>query len=116
LEVAVSELTFEKIREMMRCLPPGPRNDLFDPFPMRPFMGMPVYDAPPPQPKIEVRDIKFSDGTSILPAAFRAEMNRQLLERFGVKEDLFRDHVYVMGNRALVASPMNAHLLRNLGP
>jgi hypothetical protein len=110
----VSELTIEKIREMMRGLPPAPKNDLFAPFPFRSRLaGLDLYEAPPPPPKLEVRDIKFSDGTSILPAAFRAEMNLWLLERFGLKEDLFKENLYILGGRMLVGSPMNIAMLRN---
>lgn len=105
-------LTVEKILEAMRGLPRAPRNDLFSPLRTR-FMGMPIYEAPPPAPKIQVRDIKFSDGTSILPAAFRAQINTQLLERFGFQEDLFKDKVYILGNYALVAKPEYSALLRN---
>lgn len=107
-------LTYAKLNEMLRSLPaPAPRNDLFNPLPMR-FMGMPVYEAPPPPPKLQVRDIKFSDGTSILPAAFRAEMNLWLLERFGFAEDMFKDKIYLLGSYGMVASPKNAAMIRNI--
>jgi len=115
----MSNLTYEKILEMMRSLPPAPRNDLFNPFPFRPpgrFMGMPVYEAPPPPPKIQVRDIKFSDGTSILTPEFREKENTWYLERFGLQEDLFKDKIYILGGSTLVAKPEYCAMLRDLGP
>lgn len=110
----MSDLTAEKLLELMRkyaapqCVP-----DLFNPFPLRRFMGLEVYEAPPSPPKLQVRDIKFADGTSILAPAFRAEMNAWLLERFGYQEDIYKDKVYVLGNYGLVASRSNAAIIRN---
>ena len=113
----MSDLTVEKIREMMRSLPPAPHNDLFDSvFPQRRVFGMPMYEAPPPPPKIQVRDIKFADGTSILTEAFRVEMNRWLLDRFGYAEDMFKDKIYIFGGQALLAKPEYCAILRNFPP
>lgn len=111
-------LTVEKLRESMRKIAAEtsayrrPHDDLFD-FRWRP-LGMPVFEAPPPPPRVQVRDITLADGTPLLPAAFRARINADLMERFGFAEDLFKDRAYILGNRALVMSAENAGLLRGI--
>lgn len=111
-------LTAEKILEMARRLAAEtgalrrPHDDLFD-FRFRP-LGMPVFEAPPPPPRVQVRDITLADGTPLLPAAFRARINADLMERFGFADDIFKDRAYIVGNRALVTSAQNAALLRNI--
>lgn len=108
----MSNLTIEEILKQMHALPAPRHDDLFS-FPPRRFMGMNLVEAPPAPQKITVRDIKFADGTSILPAAFRANMNAWLLDRFGRQEDMFKDKIYILGGMTLVASPLNAAMIRN---
>lgn len=112
----MSNLTVEKLRAMMASLPAAPRDTLDDLLRPGRILGMPVYVAPPPVPRIQVADIKFGDGTPLLPAAFRERINLELAERFGYREDPFKDRCYIFGGRAIVASQEYAWLLRNLCP
>lgn len=96
----MSNLTLETLEKMLAGFPPAPpRNDPFGLMPSR-FMGMDVFEMPPQPAKIEVRDIKLSDGTSILPASFRAEMNAWFLERFGRRPEV----AYMIGNWGIAMS------------
>jgi hypothetical protein len=68
---------------------------------MNTLFGMKVITSPfiPDRvPVMEVRDIKLSDGTSILTPEFRAETNRMLLELFGTKAVAF-----VLNDRQAIA-------------
>jgi hypothetical protein len=109
----MSNLTYESILETMRSLPKSPDNDLLSPFRLRP-LGMNLYESPPPPPRIQARDVKLKDGTSVFPAKALAEMNAWLLERFGFAEDMFKDKIYFLGNYGIVASPKHAGMIRNL--
>jgi hypothetical protein len=109
-----STLTAEKLREMIDSLPAEPRYDFFGrPFPMK-LAGMNILEAPPPPPKLQVRDIKFRDGTSILSGEFRAKVNADLLERFGYQEDLFKDRAFILGSYGIVMNSHWRHHLVNL--
>jgi hypothetical protein len=104
----MSNLTAEKLREMMRMLP-----SRHDETPFKLGGGFRIYDSPPPPPKIQVRDIKLSDGTPLLSPAFRSEMNSWLSERFGFCDDPFKDSVYCIGS-ALVMRPEYRHMITNV--
>lgn len=113
----MSNLTLEGIRAMMASLP-RPAPDLFNPLrmPFRP-LGREIYDAPPPIPKIQVADIKLKDGTPLLPAEFRARVNLELLERFGYRDDPFKDKICLLGSYGMVMRPEYRHMIVNLmGP
>jgi hypothetical protein len=111
----MSDLTFESMRKMIDDLGFPPRQPGVLDFLAPPkFMGMNVYAAPPPPPVIQVRDIKFDDGTSILPARFRDEVNLWLLKRFGLQEDLFKDRAFLVSGMGLVVSPRHAVMLANI--
>jgi len=113
----MSDLTYEKLRETLRMIhenaPRPPQNNLFSSF-LRP-MGIPLYEAPPPPPKIQVANITFDDGTPILDPGFRAQMNAWLVDRFGYRDDPFKDHVYFVGDYGMVASSKHCAIIRNLG-
>lgn len=117
----MSELTFDKImetyREIQRAFPQPREPSIFDVLRPRPFMGMKVFEAPPPPPKLQVHDIKFSDGTSILSEDFRREMNAWLLGRFGFDERayLFHDKAIQLGHDTLIMNPKHIAMLRNIG-
>lgn len=67
----------------------------------RTLFGMKVITSPliPDEvPRIEVRDIKLRDGTSILTPAFRAEMNAWFLREFGTKQV-----AYIVGDQQMIA-------------
>lgn len=51
------------------------------------FAGMNVHEEQTP-PKIQLRDIKLSDGTPLVSPEFRAEMNAWLAARFGYRESM----------------------------
>jgi len=106
-----NDLTYERLNELVRRFPPvGP--SLFDYLNAPPrFIGMDVYELPPEPAKVEVRDIKLSDGTSILSPEFRAETNAWLLERFGRRET-YKHAAYMFGN-SIVMSPKHAAMLIN---
>lgn len=115
----MSDLTAQKLLDLMKSLPPAPP----DPFgfrglfgtPRPRFAGLDIYDAPPPVPKIQVDDIKLSDGTPLLPAAFRLKINVELAERFGYRDDPFTDKVYLLGNYGLVCRPEYRKILSDFG-
>jgi hypothetical protein len=102
----MSELTFDKIMEtyhdILRKFPREP--SILDSLKPGRFMGMPIFEAPPPQPKVQVRDLKFEDGTSILPDNFRREMNAWLVDRFGYRDDPFKDHAYICSGNIIMSS------------
>lgn len=108
----MSNLTIDKLREMMRSLPD--RDPFFNPLPSHRFGGIPVYEAPPPPPKVQVQCIRFADGSPILPAEFRAKINLELLARFGYQDDPFKDKLYMVRGYGIVCSPLHAGMLRNL--
>lgn len=77
------------------------------------FGGLKVLEAPPPPPKIQLRDIKFDDGTSILTPEFRSEMQSWLTGRFGFQKDLFKDNCYILGGHSIIASRNHIAMIRN---
>ena len=98
------------IKELMKTLKqfnnqyPTPAPNLFDSLFYKPtFAGMNLYEAPSPQPKIQVEDIKFDDGTSILSEEFRSKMNTYLIKTFGHHDDIFKNTVYTFGNRCIMS-------------
>jgi len=111
----MSNLTAETLRAMWENLkehmPPREPGMLDFLRPDR-LGGMNLYEAPPPSPKIQLRDIEFDDGTSILTPQFRAQMQSWLTARFGFQQDLFKDHCYMFGN-TIVASPSHIAMIRN---
>ena len=112
----MSDLTYEKLRAVYDSLP-KPEPDLFNPFrlSLRP-MGREVFIAPSPSPKIQVRDIKFADGTSLLPAAFLATENAWWAAHFGYQEDIFKDKIYLLGSYAMVMNARNHSILSSICP
>jgi hypothetical protein len=106
----MSNLTLDKMLEILRKFPPPPPSP-FD-LPFR-FGGLKVFEAPSPPPKIQVRDIKLSDGTSILTPEFRAQMNAWLIEMFGFQDDPFKDKAYILGNYGLVISKPNLRIIND---
>jgi hypothetical protein len=115
---AENTLTVEKLRDMMRALPPTPaESDLFNPFARPRLMGREIWDAPPPAPKIQVADIKLKDGTRLLPAEFRARINNELIALFGYRDDPFKDKIYLLGSYGMVMRPEYRRMIVNLsGP
>ena len=111
-----NDMTLERMLAAMRELGPPPPNPLMDFLrPRDTIMGMKVYEAPPPAPKIQVRDIKFADGTSILPMGFRAEVDDWLYARFGLQEDPFKDRAFIISGMGILASPKHVAMLINCG-
>jgi hypothetical protein len=94
-----ASLTMGRIRELLLQFPPIEPDPLITSF-LRPrrFAGLEVFEAPPAKPVLEVRDIKYADGTSILSAEFRTRLNAWLLERFGRQEDHFTHYAYTFGH------------------
>lgn len=80
---------------------------------MNTFMGFRVLESSlvMPVPKIQVRDIKWKDGTSILSQESLAKHNRWWLERFGTKEVAYM-FSGPFGNGVFM-SPKNAAMLKN---
>jgi len=111
----MSELTFDKImesyRDILRKYPREP--SMFDFLRPRNFAGMRIIEAPPPQAKVQVRDLKFEDGTSILSDSFRREMNAWLADRFGYHDDPFKDHAYMFSGN-IVMSSKHVAMLQNV--
>ena len=91
---------------------PKPEPNIFDSLRM-PFraLGRDIYDAPPPVPKIQVRDIKLKDGTSILSPEFLAKMNNELAAQFGYRDDPFKDKIYLLGSYGMVMRPEYRHMI-----
>jgi hypothetical protein len=108
----MSDLTYEKMRAMLDSLP---KPDLFNPFRM-PFrlMGREIYDAPPPAPKIQVRQIYLNDGTPLLPTEFLAEQNNWWAAEFGYRDDPFKDKIYLLGSYGMVMRPEYRHMITSM--
>jgi len=120
----VSSLTIEKLlrardilaeAELKPTFAALPERPLFEEFfrPRSRFAGMDIYTRPPSPAKIQVRDIKLSDGTSILTAEFRAKMNAWLVQMFGYEEDPFKDQVLIFQN-SLFVRPEQMAIIRNI--
>lgn len=114
----MANLTSETLLAMMRELhekyPPPPPNPLLCGL-FRPMVGGErIYEAPPPRPKIQCRDIKFDNGTSILSPEFRAQHDAWLLERFGYEEDFFKDKALIISGMGIMMSKRNMCLITNL--
>lgn len=114
----MSNLTSESILATMRKFhaefPPPPPNPLFAGL-FRPMLcGEKLYEAPPPAPKIQCREISFDDGTPILTPEFRAQINSWLIARFGFQEDFFRDKALMISGFGIVMSKRNMCVVTNL--
>lgn len=109
-----NDLTLDKLMEVMRQFPP-PQPSPLDLFRPKRLMGMDVYQRPDPPPKIQVRDIKLSDGTSLLSPQFRAKENLWWLAQFGLQPDPLGDKMFMLGNYGLVVKPSHMAMLYNLG-
>lgn len=67
----MSELNYETLRQMIRDLKIPPREpSLFDLFQPSKLMGMNVY-VEPEVPKVQLRELKLSDGTPLVTKEFR---------------------------------------------
>lgn len=108
----MSNLTWQKLKDIQQEIERAAPRGLVSPF-QHLMMGMKVIDAPPPPPKIQVADIKFADGTSILDPAFRRSMNTWLAGRFGFQDDPFKDTFYMFGNDYLIGNAKNIAMVRN---
>jgi hypothetical protein len=102
-------LTFEKIMEAKRRLDeiaPSPFDSRgLDPFGLRPFMGMRVYEAPDPPPKIQLS----AECAELVGPEFAAQVNCWLLIRFGRRESIFDgDRAFILGGYGMVLSKANA--------
>lgn len=113
----MSDLTLEKMlatmREIEKIAPRSREPGILDFLRPPQFAGLKVYEAPPPPPKIVLRDINLDDGTSILSPEFRAQMQSWLTARFGFQEDLFAFNAYTFGN-SIIMSPKHIAMIRNL--
>jgi hypothetical protein len=112
-----NDLTYDKLvaamREVAHLMPPS-QPSLFDFLRPPRYLGMDIYEEPPPPPKIQVRDIKLSDGTSLLSSKFLAETNAWFASEFGYRERLLKDDMAIMWQGGALISPKHAVLLRNM--
>ncbi len=110
----MSNLTADTLLAMMASLPKR-EPDLTMPLrmPFRP-LGREIYDAPPPQPKIQVRQIFLSDGTPLLSPGFLAEQNAWWTAQFGYRDDPFKDKIYLLGSYGMVMRPEYRHMIVNM--
>lgn len=78
------------------------------------LMGIRVMPSPhvQPVPVIQVRDIKLKDGTPILSPAFRAEMNRWFLERFGTVDVAYMFDRSAFGPGGILMNPKQVAMLQ----
>lgn len=111
----MSTLTAEALREMMAKFPAPKHDDFFDYLvPRGALMGRKIYDAPPPLPKIQVRQLFLSDGTPLLPAEFLAAENAWWLNEFGYADDIFRDKVFLLGSYGIVCRPEYRQMITSI--
>jgi len=94
-------LTLKHLEEVWREIHAAAPRGLVSPF-ANLLAGKRVIEAPPPPPKIQLRDIKHADGTSILSPEFRREMQNWLTARFGYQDDAFKDHAYMFGDNIII--------------
>lgn len=113
--MATADLTVEALRELMAKFPPA-QPSIFDSVLRLPKLGgMDVY-VEPSIPKIQVNDIKLSDGTSILSKQFRDETNAWLLARFGYREQLCKDRMWLLGNYGIMVSRQHYGVIAGMLP
>ena len=62
-----------------------------------------------------MRDIKLSDGTSLLSPKFLAETNAWFAHEFGYREPLLKDNMALMWHGGVMIQPKHAVMIRNLG-
>jgi hypothetical protein len=113
-----NDLTYDKLMAAMReiaHLVPPPQPSLLDFLRPARFMGMNVYEEPPLLPKIQVRDIKLSDGTSLLSPKFLAETNAWFAQEFGYREPLLKNNMALMWQGGVMIQPKHAVMIRNFG-
>lgn len=111
----MSTLTAEALREMMRQFPAPRHDDFFDCLvPRASILGRKIYDAPPPLPKIQVRQIYLKDGTALLPQGFLDAENAWWLNEFGYHEDIFRDKVFLLGSYGIVCRPQYRQMITSI--
>jgi hypothetical protein len=110
-------LKYDDIIEAVRkveALMPQREPSLFDlTFKPPSFAGMKLFEESPPPPKIQVRDIKLKDGTSILSKEFRDETNAWLAAEFGYHESLCKDRMFLVSGLGIIAGPKHVAMLRN---
>jgi len=94
-------LTLQNLQDVWNDMRKAAPRGLFTPF-QNTLMGKRVIEAPPPPPKIQLRDIKHADGTSILSPEFRLDMQNWLTARFGYENDPFKDHAYMFGDAIVI--------------
>lgn len=112
-----NDLTYEKLMASMREVlahSPPPQPSLFDFLRPARFMGLDIYEEPPPPPKIQVRDIKLSDGTSLLSPKFLAETNAWFAQEFGYRDPILKPNMALMWSGGALVSPKHAAMLRNV--
>lgn len=79
------------------------------------LLGMDIIEAPPPQPKLQWRQLYFKDGTPMGSPKVRAEMNAFLAERFGYQKDIFKDRAYIMSGHTIISPKSIFGLIADFG-
>lgn len=109
----MSDLTSESILATMREFhekfpppPPSPFAGLFRPM----FAGEKLYEAPPPPPKIQLS----KECAELVGPEFAAGLNLWLINRFGYRDDPFKDSIYFMSGVGIIASKKNIGAIINL--
>jgi len=110
--MTAGNLTYEKIMEAQRRIEAlAPPDRLFDPLGLRPFIGMPVYEAPDPPPKIQLS----KECAELVGPEFAAQVNCWLLIRFGRRESMLDgNRAFILGGYGIVMSRDNAAFIRSI--
>jgi len=89
----------------------APPDRFSNPLGLRPFMGMPVYEAPDPPPKIQLS----KEWADLIGPEFAAQVNCWLLIRFGRRESPFDgNRAFLLGGYGIVMSRDNAAFIRSV--
>lgn len=109
-----NDLTMDGLLALMRKFPPAPRDPIDDLLSLKPRMlGMDVY-VEPDVPRLQLREIKLSDGTPLVSKEFRDEYNAWLAARFGYREPLCKDKMLFIGTHRLMVSKSQFAMISNL--
>lgn len=104
-----SESILATMREFEEKFPPAPPNPLFGGLFRPMFAGERLFEAPPPPPKIQLS----KECVELVGPEFSAKVNGWLIDRFGYRDDPFKDKAFLISGLGIVTSKRNIAMITN---